>query len=62
MILLDYSTVKVQFDEVKARTDTIIGLGSAYANVGFDSLFERSNNGVILETYLSDGTKVVGYR
>lgn len=58
----DYSTVKVLFDEVKARTDTIIGLGSAYANVGFDSLFERSNNGVIIETYLPDGTKVVGYR
>jgi hypothetical protein len=60
--MLDYSTVRVLFDEVKARTDTIIGLGSAFANVGHDSLFERSNNGIIIETYLPDGSKVVGYR
>ncbi|EAR91082.3 hypothetical protein TTHERM_00430030 (macronuclear) [Tetrahymena thermophila SB210] len=58
----EFSTVKVLLDEVKARTDTVIGLGSAYANVGFDNLFERSNNGIIIETYLPDGTKVVGYK
>lgn len=58
----DYSTVKVRLDEIKARTDSIIGLGSAYANVGFDNLFERSNNGVIVETYLPDGSRVIGHR
>lgn len=58
----DFSTIKVLFDEVKARTDSVIGLGSAYANVGFDNLFDRSNNGIIIETYLPDGTKVVGYK
>lgn len=50
------------FDEVKMRTDTIIGMGSTYANVGFENIFERSNNGRVVETYLPDKTKVIGYR
>lgn len=52
----DYITVKVTIDPVKARTDTIIGLGSSYANVGFEDLFERSNDGRIVDSYLPDGT------
>jgi len=58
----DFATVKVIFDEVKMRTDTIIGMGSTYANVGFENIFERSNNGRVVETYLPDKTKVIGYR
>jgi DNA-binding cell septation regulator SpoVG len=58
----DYATVKVIYDQVKMRTDTIIGLGSAYASVGFENLFERSNDGRIVHTLLPDGTKVMGYR
>lgn len=52
----EFVTVKVSVDFVKARTDTVIGLGSAYANVGFEDLFERSNTGRIVDTYLPDGT------
>ena len=44
------------------RTDTVIGQGSAYASVGFENLFERSNDGRIVQTMLPDGSKVVGYR
>jgi hypothetical protein len=36
-------------------------LGSAYANVGFEDIFERSNDGRVIETYLPDNTKVIGY-
>jgi hypothetical protein len=58
----DFATIKIETDEVKARTDTVIGMGSSYANVGFDNLFERSNDGRIVNTYLPDGTHVRGYR
>jgi hypothetical protein len=47
-----FCSVKVSVDRVKARTDTIIGHGSAYANVGFDNIFERSNDGRVVKTYL----------
>ncbi|KRX02221.1 hypothetical protein PPERSA_04843 [Pseudocohnilembus persalinus] len=57
----NYATIKVSLDFVKARTDTVIGMGSAYANVGVNNLFERSNNGRIVDTYLPDGTQVRGY-
>lgn len=58
----DFATIKVMFDKVKQRTDTVIGMGSSFAYVGFDNLFERSNDGRILETFLPDGTKVTGYK
>jgi len=35
-------------------------MGSAYANVGFDNIFERSNDGRLVETFV-DGTKIVSY-
>ena len=47
---------------MKARTDTVIGMGSAYANVGFDNVFERSNDGRVVETWIGDGGRVVAYR
>ncbi|EGR33457.1 hypothetical protein IMG5_051980 [Ichthyophthirius multifiliis] len=58
----DFCTVKILSDQIKSRTDTIIGIGSAYASVGFDNLFERSNDGKIIEAYLLDGTKVISYK
>lgn len=57
----EFVTVKVSTDAVKARTDTVIGIGSSYANVGFEDLFERSNNGRIVDTFLPDNTCVRGY-
>jgi hypothetical protein len=50
--IIEFATIKVLFDEVTARADTIIGMGSSYANVGYGNLFERSNDGKIIETYL----------
>jgi hypothetical protein len=47
---------------VKARTDTVIGHGSAYANVGFENIFERSNDGRVVETFLGDNARVVSYK
>jgi len=47
---------------VKARTDTIIGHGSTQANVGFENIFERSNDGRVVETWLGDGGRVLSYR
>lgn len=37
-------------------------MGSAYANVGFDNLFERSNDGRVVETFLGEKARVVTYR
>lgn len=54
----DFASVKVSTDEVKARTNTVIGEGSSYANVGFDDILERSNDGRLVETFLPDGTHV----
>jgi hypothetical protein len=43
------------------RTDTTIGMGAAPI-VGHDNLFERSNDGRIVKTYLADGTRVETYK
>lgn len=40
---------------------TVIGMGSAYADVGFKDIFERSFDGRITETYLPDKTKIISY-
>lgn len=57
-----FCTIRISLDRVKARTDTVIGMGSAYANVGFDNIFERSNDGRVVETLLPEGARVIGYR
>lgn len=49
-----YSTVKLTYDPVKARSQTMIGLGGADALMGRDSIMERSNGGLISETFLPD--------
>lgn len=56
----NFASVKIILDKVKQRTDTVIGMGSAYANVGFDNIFERSNDGRVVETYV-EGHKIVSY-
>ena len=58
----DFATVKVVYDPVKARMGTIIGMGSSSAYQGFENIMERSFNGRVTETYLPDGSKVVGYQ
>ncbi|CAD8207264.1 unnamed protein product [Paramecium octaurelia] len=56
----NFASVVVTIDKVKQRTGTIIGMGSAYANVGFDNIFERSNDGRVVETFYQ-GCKVISY-
>ena len=58
----NYATVKVRYDPYKQRNGAVIGHGGAFAEVGYNNLFERSWDGRIVETYLHDGTKVSGYR
>jgi butyrate kinase len=56
-----YSTVKITFDPVKARAQTMIGLGGADALMGRDGIMERSNGGLISEVHLPDRTVVQTY-
>jgi hypothetical protein len=56
-----YSTVKLTKDPVKARAQTIIGLGGADALMGSDGIMERSNGGLISEVFLPDRTVVQTY-
>lgn len=37
-------------------------MGSSYANVGYDNIFERSNDGRLVETFVPDGTIIRSYR
>jgi len=56
-----YSTVKITFDPVKARSSTMIGLGGADALMGRDGIMERSNGGLISEVFLPDRSVVQTY-
>jgi len=63
----------VKYDPVKARMGTIIARGSlmslkfflnllgSSAYQGFENIMDRSFDGRVTETYLPDGSRVVGY-
>lgn len=57
----DYAPVRIISDPVKARSNTVIGLGGTDALMGKDSIMERSNGGVISEVLLPDRTIVQTY-
>eukprot|EP00352_Strombidinopsis_acuminata_P007671 CAMPEP_0176358814 /NCGR_PEP_ID=MMETSP0126-20121128/15851_1 /TAXON_ID=141414 ORGANISM="Strombidinopsis acuminatum, Strain SPMC142" /NCGR_SAMPLE_ID=MMETSP0126 /ASSEMBLY_ACC=CAM_ASM_000229 /LENGTH=179 /DNA_ID=CAMNT_0017713201 /DNA_START=478 /DNA_END=1017 /DNA_ORIENTATION=- len=57
-----YAPFKVTYDPVKARAQTVIGLGGTDALMGKDTLMERSNGGRLSEVYLPDKTVVQSYR
>ncbi len=61
-LALGYATVKVRYDPYKIRNGAIIGIGGAFAQVGYTNIFERSWDGRLVETYLNDGTVVKGYK
>jgi hypothetical protein len=52
----NYAPVRVISDPVKARSNTIIGLGGTDSLMGKDNIMERSNGGVISEVLLPDRT------
>lgn len=56
-----FAPVKIISDPVKARSNTVIGLGGTDALMGKDSIMERSNGGVISEVLLPDRTVVQTY-
>ena len=49
-----YSTVRITYDPIKARSNTVIGLGGADALMGRDGIMERSNGGLLSEVFLPD--------
>lgn len=53
-----FAPVRIISDPVKARANTIIGLGGTDALMGKDNIMERSNGGVISEVLLPDRTIV----
>jgi hypothetical protein len=56
-----FAPVKIISDPVKARSNTVIGLGGTDALMGKDSIMERSNGGVISEVLLPDRTVIQTY-
>ena len=52
----NYAPVRITFDAVKARSNTIIGLGGTDALMGKDNIMERSNGGLISEVLMPDRT------
>ena len=56
-----YSSVKVTYDPIKARAQTVIGLGGADALMGRDGVMERSNGGLVSETFLPDRSVISTY-
>lgn len=53
-----YAPIRVFKDPIKARQNTVIGLGSSDSGLGAEDLMIRSNDGVLIETFLQNGTKV----
>lgn len=58
----NFAPMKVRIDPVKVRSNTIISRGGTDALLGADDLMIRSNDGRIVETFLSDGTCVETYK
>ena len=56
-----FAPVRAIFDPVKARSQTVIGLGGTDALMGLESILERSNTGKIMEVLLPDNTLVQSY-
>lgn len=57
----NFAPVRIIQDPVKARSNTIIGLGGTDALMGKDNIMERSNGGVISEVLLPDRTILQTY-
>lgn len=57
-----YAPIRIRFNAVKFRAQTIIGMGGTNALMGVDDIMERSHDGYILETHLPDKTLVQTYR
>ena len=55
------STVEIDFDVVKSRTKTVMGLQGADALLGYDNLMERSHTGFLITTHLPHGSTMSSY-
>jgi hypothetical protein len=56
-----YAPVRIIDDQVKARSNTIIGLGGTDALMGAQNIMERSNGGLISEVLMPDRTVLQTY-
>ena len=56
-----YAPVKIYKDPIKARQNTIIGLGSSDSGLGTEDIMLRSNDGVLIETFLPNKTKIQSF-
>lgn len=54
----NFASVIVTIDKAKQRSGTIIRKNNL--NIGFDNIFERSNDGRVVETFYQ-GCKIVSY-
>ena len=53
-----YAPVRIYRDPIKARQNTVIGLGSSDSGLGAEDLMLRSNDGVLIEVVLPNKCKV----
>ncbi|OMJ77048.1 hypothetical protein SteCoe_23447 [Stentor coeruleus] len=56
-----YAPVRIYKDSIKARQNTIIGLGSSDSGLGAEDIMLRSNDGVLIETVLPNSTKIQSF-
>ena len=56
-----YAPVRIYKDLIKARQNTIIGLGSSDSGLGAEDIMLRSNDGILIEAFLPNSTKVQSF-
>jgi hypothetical protein len=56
-----YSPVRLVKDPIKARQNTVIGLGSSDSGLGAEDIMLRSNDGILIETILPNHTKIQSF-
>lgn len=56
-----FAPIRIYKDLIKARQNTVIGLGSSDSGLGAEDIMLRSNDGVLIETYLPNHTKIQSF-
>jgi hypothetical protein len=56
-----FAPVRIYKDPIKARQNTVIGLGSSDSGLGAEDIMLRSNDGVLIEVILPNNTKIQSF-
>lgn len=56
-----YLKVQIEFDQVKMRMASVIGYGSSFASIGYNSIMDRSYSGIIIKTFIDEHNYMVQY-